>query len=817
MLELKKITKNYKMGETKQKVLKGIDLYFRRKEFVSILGASGSGKTTLLNIIGGLDKYSSGDLLIEGVSTKKYKTEDWDAYRNNKIGFVFQNYNLISHQSVIANVELSLTLSGVSKKTRREKAKKALEKVGLGEHIHKLPKQLSGGQMQRVAIARAIVNDPEIILADEPTGALDSKTSVQIMNILKDISKNKLVIMVTHNGELAEEYSTRIIELKDGLIIKDSNPIKEDEKENINTSENKTKRNKTSMSFITSLGLSFKNLLNKKGRTVLVSIAGSIGIIGIALILSLSTGVQDVVDAKTTQFVASYPIELEETSSSIDFNSLTSVQTQKAKAEDGKVASTDDITQIIKPTEGYVVSKNNLEEFKKYIESNNEIKNIASEIRYDYGIDLQIYSNKNNEYTSTNLKITSNETPQEGEANAVASIDTKQSFKQISDNKETLENSYEILEGDFPKEDNEVVIITDKDRIINDSLLYALNIRDRSELTEITKKVANNEDIKLESKQYSYDDILNSKYKVIPNTDCYVYQNGIYQDKTNDKAYMKDIINKDGIDLKVVGILKPKDDKADSNIFGYKGSLVAKILEQNRKSDIAKAQLENHEIDVFTGEKFDGVVNTYDKNVTLLGIAPEEKPKKIAIYTDSAEDKNKVKEIINNYNEMQKSNNKEDLVITYTDTIETSMSLIKGMVTGISFVLIAFVAISLIVSSIMIAIITYISVLERITEIGILRAVGARKKDVSRVFKAETVIEGLISGGIGIIITLLLNLVINAIAKIQAPDLGANIANLSFIQALILIALSVILTLIAGLAPAKMASKKEPVEALRTE
>ncbi len=635
------------------------------------------------------------------------------------------------------------------------------------------------------------------------------------MDILKEISKEKLVIMVTHNGELAEEYSTRIIELKDGLIMKDSNPIKEEEKEKISAPDGKVKRQKTSMSFITSLGLSFKNLLNKKGRTTLVSIAGSIGLIGIALILSISTGVQDIVKSKTTQFVGSFPIEVAETAETLDINGLVSNKEQKVEAQDGKIASTDDVTQVIKPSEGYAISKNNLEEFKKYIDSNSELKDVATEIRYDYGVSLKLYSDKNNDYTSTDLLISTSSTATE--ENVGTSLSSKQYFQQISDNDEVLENSYEILAGELPKDYNEVVIITDKNRLINDSLLYALNIRDRNELTEITKKIANNEDVKLDTKQYNYDDILNYKYKVIPNVDCYEYQNGIYQDKSGDKAYMKNMIDKDGIDLKVVGVLKPKDGNADGNLFGYKSSLVTKIIEQNRQSDIAKAQLENKEIDVFTGEAFDEVVNNYDNNVSLLGIAPEEKPIKINIYVDTPEGKDKVKEIINKYNDEQKSKNREDLVITYFDTVEMGMSLTKNIVSGITFVLIAFVAVSLVVSSIMIAIITYISVLERVKEIGILRALGARKKDVSRVFKAETVIEGLISGGIGVGVTILLNIAINAIASIKAPDLGANIASLSLIQALILIGLSVILTLIAGLAPAKMASKKEPVEALRSE
>ena len=804
MLRLEKITKDYQMGETKQKVLKGIDLNFRRKEFVSILGASGSGKTTLLNIIGGLDKYTSGDLFIEGVSTKKYKSEDWDSYRNNKIGFVFQSYNLISHLSLLSNVELSLTLSGISKKVRKEKAKKALEMVGLGDHINKLPKQLSGGQMQRVAIARAIVNDPEIILADEPTGALDSETSIQIMDILKELSKDKLVIMVTHNPELAKEYSTRIIELKDGLILEDSNPVKDSEIEKPQGTDTQVKTKKTSMSFFTSLKLSFRNLLTKRGRTILVSIAGSIGIIGIALILSLSNGVNKYVDNQTKNYLDTYPITLEKQAVVLDITSIIP-STEEVKADDGKIASTDDIEYLLTSSTNMVRS-NNLQEFKKYLEENEDkMKEYTSEIRYEYDVNLQLYSNKDGEYVGTDIN-----------ANGNLQYDVSEKFQQLSDDKDIIDENYDVVAGKLPENYNELVLVTDENGAVDNSLLYALNIRDRSELVDATIKLSNNQEINFDTVQYDYDDILNLTYKVVPNTDYYVYQDGVYQDKSKDKTYLKNIIDKDGFDVKIVGILKPKNDNIANKILGYPSSLPKHVMEINRESQIAKDQLANPEIDVFTGTEFDELSNSYEQNISNLGIASEDDPAIIYLFTKDKDAKDKVVKMIDDYNKKQKDAGRDDLTITYTDTMQDALSLLTKGVNGVTYVLIAFVAISLIVSSIMISIITYISVLERTKEIGILRAIGARKKDVSRVFNAETVIEGLISGVIGVAVTLLLNVVINLVVKHFASEFG-NIATLSAANAVILIVLSVIITMIAGLIPSRMASKKEPVEALRSE
>ncbi len=804
MLRLEKITKDYQMGETKQKVLKGIDLNFRRKEFVSILGASGSGKTTLLNIIGGLDKYTSGDLFIEGVSTKKYKSEDWDSYRNNKIGFVFQSYNLISHLSLLSNVELSLTLSGISKKVRKEKAKKALEMVGLGDHINKLPKQLSGGQMQRVAIARAIVNDPEIILADEPTGALDSETSIQIMDILKELSKDKLVIMVTHNPELAKEYSTRIIELKDGLILEDSNPVKDSEIEKPQGTDTQVKTKKTSMSFFTSLKLSFRNLLTKRGRTILVSIAGSIGIIGIALILSLSNGVNKYVDNQTKNYLDTYPITLEKQAVVLDITSIIP-STEEVKADDGKIASTDDIEYLLTSSTNMVRS-NNLQEFKKYLEENEDkMKEYTSEIRYEYDVNLQLYSNKDGEYVGTDIN-----------ANGNLQYDVSENFQQLSDDKDIIDENYDVVAGKLPENYNELVLVTDENGAVDNSLLYALNIRDRSELVDATIKLSNNQEINFDTVQYDYDDILNLTYKVVPNTDYYVYQDGVYQDKSKDKTYLKNIIDKDGFDVKIVGILKPKNDNIANKILGYPSSLPKHVMEINRESQIAKDQLANPEIDVFTGTEFDELSNSYEQNISNLGIASEDDPAIIYLFTKDKDAKDKVVKMIDDYNKKQKDAGRDDLTITYTDTMQDALSLLTKGVNGVTYVLIAFVAISLIVSSIMISIITYISVLERTKEIGILRAIGARKKDVSRVFNAETVIEGLISGVIGVAVTLLLNVVINLVVKHFASEFG-NIATLSAANAVILIVLSVIITMIAGLIPSRMASKKEPVEALRSE
>lgn len=813
MLELKNITKNYIIGEIKQQVLKGINIKFRRNEFASILGASGSGKTTLLNIIGGLDKYDSGDLIIESVSTKKYNDRNWDSYRNHRVGFIFQSYNLISHQSVLANVEIALALSGVSKKERRKRSIDALTKVGLKEHINKRPNQLSGGQMQRVAIARALVNNPEIILADEPTGALDSETSIQIMELLKEIAKDKLVIMVTHNPEIAQKYSTRIIELKDGLIIKDSNPCNFLEEKNTNKTISKT-----SMSLLTSLGLSFNNLRTKKGRTILTAFAGSIGIIGIALILSLTTGVNNYISSMEKNSLSNFLISLNK--NNYDFTKLFELnETKKIECNGNQLCSNDDITEQVDLVKNDITKKNNLKEFKKYIENNNEIKDYVTEIQYGYNLDLQIYSTKNSDYIRINpnsFNPLGNTDIKEESNNISASLNTSSTpvFQVLLDNEEVLNSKYEVLAGTLPKEYNELVLVINKDNVIPDSVLYALDIKDRKEISELLNNKEIDDKVEVKSTTYSYDEILNLSYKLILNTDYYKYEDGIYKDYSTDSDYMKNIVN-NGLDVKIVGILRVKDDSTEANFVGYKSSLTEYVINNISKTDIYKNQTTNKDINVLTGEKFDGMDSSYESNCQLLGIADINDPDSINIYPKDFDSKQQVINLIENYNKMQNENGKTDLVLSYTDLIKTVVKGVTSVVNIVSYVLIGFVAISLIVSSIMISIITYISVLERTKEIGILRAMGASKKDVSRVFKAETIIEGLIAGligiGIALLISLPINLIVSSLVHIE------KIASLPFVSAIFLILLSVVLNVLAGHIPSKMASKKDPVIALRSE
>ena len=813
MLELKNITKQYIVGETTQQVLKGINVKFRKNEFTSILGASGSGKTTLLNIIGGLDKYDNGDLIIEGTSTKKYIDRDWDSYRNYRVGFIFQSYNLISHQSVLSNVEIALTLSGVSKKERRKRSIEALTKVGLKDHINKKPNQLSGGQMQRVAIARALVNNPEIILADEPTGALDSETSIQIMELLKEIAKDKLVIMVTHNPEIAKKYSTRIIELKDGVIIKDSNPYDE-----VKNEKSKKKISKTSMSLITSLALSFNNLLTKKGRTFLTAFAGSIGIIGIALILSLSNGVNTYVSNVEKDSLSDFPVSLEK--NTYDFSKLLELtETKEIKCKENELCSQDDVTSIVDLLTNGLIKKNNLKEFKNYLENNNKINDYVSEIKYGYNLDLQIYSTKNSDYTRINpnsFNPLGNTNLTEEQAGVSASVNTESQpvFQELLDNEEVLNSKYDVLAGKLPKEYNELVLVINKDNVIPDSILYALDIKDRKQITEILDKLNKDEEVKVESTSYSYNDILNLSYKLVLNTDYYKLENGVYEDYSQDKEYMKNIVN-NGFDIKIVGILRVKDEDTTSNYVGYKHSLTEYVINNISKTEIYKNQTGNKDINILTGEKFDGMMTTYENNCKLLGIADINDPDTINIYPKDFESKEQILTLIEKYNKTQTDKGNDDLVVSYTDLIKTVVSGITSIIDIISLVLIGFIAISLIVSSIMIAIITYISVLERTKEIGILRAIGASKKDVSRVFKAETIIEGLIAGLLGIGIALLIiapiNLIISTLAGID------KIASLPLDSAIFLIILSIGLNVLAGHIPSKMASKKDPVIALRSE
>lgn len=788
MLELKKIKKSYVVGETIQEVLKGIDIKFRNNEFTSILGSSGSGKTTLLNIIGGLDRYDDGDLTIDGISTQEFTDRDWDSYRNYRVGFIFQNYNLIMHQSVLQNVEIALTLSGVSKTERTKRATEALEKVGLKEHILKKPNQLSGGQMQRVAIARALVNNPEIILADEPTGALDSVTSYQIIDLLKEISKDKLVIMVTHNPEIAKKYSTRIIELKDGLIINDSNPVKGKEKDN----KEAEKTNKTSMSLLSALSLSLNNLLTKKGRTFLTALAGSIGIIGIALILALSNGVNSYAKKLERESLSDYPLRIEKTSYDLfgTISAAFSMIGDNEKCAENKICSTDDIVRVSAITDEGVLKKNNTKAFKKYIESTKEFKELSIKIEYDYGIIPQVYTNDYEKVNPSNLGVNSTET------NLFKEIDIK-------------EKKYELLAGSLPTNENEIVLVVNSDNQINDTILYSLGIKDKKVLIEDISKIKKSKGYKVETTLFSYDKLLNLSYKLILNTDYYKQENNIYIDNSNNQNYMKNIID-NGITLKVVGIIKDKE--SSESFVGYTKQLTKKVIEMNSQTQIYQAQINNKNVNVLTGEEFDGFLNTYDDVASKLALYELDDPSSINIYPKDYKSKEKLEDLITKYND---DNKFTDLEITYSDIMKGVVGGITKVVDIISYVLIAFVAISLIVSSIMISIITYISVLERTKEIGILRAIGASKKDVRRVFIAETIIEGTIAGILGIVVALalsnLINVILVAIFKFE------SMAKLPITSAIVLVLLSIILNIIAGYKPASMAAKKDPVESLRME
>lgn len=868
MLKLKNITKTYISGDEKVEALKGIDIEFRESEFVSILGQSGCGKTTLLNIIGGLDRYTSGDLIINGKSTKDFKDRDWDAYRNYSVGFVFQSYNLISHQTVLSNVELALTISGVSKKERRSRAIKALEDVGLKEQIHKKPNQLSGGQMQRVAIARALVNNPDIILADEPTGALDTKTSVQVMEILKKISKDKLIIMVTHNPELAEKYSSRIIKILDGKITDDSNPIKEEHKEEI--SNNKGKK-RTSMKFFTAFRLSLNNLMTKKGRTILTSFAGSIGIIGIALILAISTGVQNYINKVEEDTLSSYPITIEE--STIDMasmmESMMGTSDDDGNYDDGKVHSADIMNEMI-TTLSNKKENNNLAELKKYIDAgNNEIANNSNSISYGYDLNINLYKeNTDDGVVRVNPSTVMNalgmgEMMEARDNSSVASMfgssmmTNTDIFVEMLDNQELLESQFDLLKGNWPKEHNEVVLILKEDGRIDDYTLYSLGLKNQDELKEKWKAVENGEKIEENNEEtvYEYDDLLGLSFKVLLNSDYYKKENGLWINKEDNEDYLKEKI-KDAESIKIVGIIKQNEQSVATAVtsgVGYTKQLKEYIINKSNEAEIVKEQKANKETNVFSGLKFptedekenytmDNLTTeqkmamsklsseeiakmmetysanknaSYEKNLKLLGAVDIDTPTSISIYPKNFESKDKISTAIEEYNQKQKDEGKEENTINYTDLVGTMMKSVSQIIDIISYVLIAFVSISLIVSSIMIGIITYISVLERTKEIGILRSIGASKKDISRVFNAETLIVGLISGLIGIGITILLTIPINGF--IYAITGVKVVTAVPFAAGVVLVLISMFLTIIAGLIPAKIASKKDPVIALRTE
>lgn len=986
MLEIRNIVKDYETGSETVHALKGVSIAFRESELVSILGQSGCGKTTLLNIIGGLDQYTSGDLIINGQSTKQYKSADWDIYRNHSVGFIFQSYNLIPHQSVLSNVELALTLSGVSKAERRRRAKEALEKVGLGNQLNKRPNQMSGGQMQRVAIARALVNDPDILLADEPTGALDSETSIQIMELVKEIAKDRLVIMVTHNPELAEKYSTRIVKLLDGRIVGDSDPFdpaKEPAHSEVRKTE-VTKGQKTSMSFLTALSLSKNNLMTKKGRTFLTSFAGSIGIIGIALILSLSNGVQEYINSVERSTLASFPVSIQH--ETVDYTSLmTSMMNVRDNAEENRDPDriyTNDISTEMMKTMLSEMQTNNLAEFKEYLESDPDgIGASIEEIQYSYDSNLYIYGHSaDGDIMQINPSTVMSAMMGQSMADNVSqmtntysslmgssSMSSYDAFRELLST-DMLKTEYEVLAGRLPEAYNEVVVLVTDRNELSDVTLYTLGLRDQGELEGMMSSVMAGESFDLDTGDlsFSYDDLMGMEFSMLTAPEFYQKNDdGTWTDMRSDSEFMEQAAE-NGLKLKVVGILKPDADSlissTNSGGIGYTHALTEYMIDKTNSSELVKAQKENPDVDVFTGIEFPkadeeeeqpmsqseamemltgmlteeqrtklnegimaalteeqqaqiqsammGMVSdeqmnsimmgvltpeqltqlqsgadvnslltdaqkaqmsaqiaasltaeqnaelsemmngmadptkmytifmqvlttdqlrqlmdmtkepettdaTYDGNLKLLGVAELSEPSSMKIYATDFESKEKITQLIEKYNDSKIADDNQADVINYTDYVGLMMSSVSDIINSISYILIAFVAISLIVSSIMIGIITYISVLERTKEIGILRAMGASKRDISNVFNAETLIVGFSAGVIGIAVTVLLNIPINII--IENITGIANVALLPWQGGVILVVISMLLTLIAGLVPAGVAAKKDPVEALRTE
>ena len=881
MLKLKNITKDYLAGDSKVEALRGISIEFRKSEFVSILGPSGCGKTTLLNIIGGLDRYTAGDLIIAGRSTKKYKDKDWDAYRNHSIGFVFQSYNLIPHQTVLANVELALTLSGVSRAERRRRAADALSQVGLSDQMHKRPGQLSGGQMQRVAIARALVNDPEILLADEPTGALDSATSVQVMEILKNIAKDRLIIMVTHNPELAKDYSTRIVRLLDGQITDDTNPYDGGEEETAPASTAAEKTGRTSMSFLTALSLSFHNLMTKKARTFLTSFAGSIGIIGIALILSLSSGVQAYIDRVEEDTLSSYPIQLMETT--VDYtsmmNAIMDVNAASATHGTDKIYSNTVMTEVMNSMLDEV-TVNNLEAFKAYLESHEQVPDLISDIRYTYSTTMNVYAADTTEkivqvHPSTVFaKMSAGMGMPEGMESEMQDMSVMTGNNQMNvwvemlDNPELLEKQYDVIAGKMPELYNEVVLIVDENNEVSDYALYALGLKDQDEIAETLQKLMQGEKIESTPVSYTYEEILDLRFKMLLNTDYFEKTEDGWADRTKDEDYLREKLDQ-ATEIRVVGILRPSSNSnmgAQTGSIGFLPSLTEYLIRRVNDSDIVRAQLADPEHDVFTGisfEKPEQIVwtmdslmafiatlpeeenarysttivqmqqsgmpeekivamfasamtppttdATYEGNLARLGVSDLDKPSSILIYPKDFEAKELLSDLIKEYNASVDDADQ----IQYTDYIGLLLSSVTTVINAISYILIAFVAISLVVSSIMIGIITYISVLERTKEIGILRSIGASKRDVSRVFNAETLTVGFVAGALGILVTVVLDMIASVILE-AITDIG-GLAALPWQGAVILIAISMVLTFIAGLIPAGLAAKKDPVVALRSE
>ena len=993
MLALNNIVKNYYVGNETVQALKGVSMYFRENEFVSILGQSGCGKTTLLNIVGGLDRYTTGDLVINGKSTKEFSDGDWDTYRNHSIGFVFQSYNLIPHQTVLANVELALTLSGVSKKERRKRAKEALERVGLGDQIKKRPNQMSGGQMQRVAIARALVNDPDILLADEPTGALDSATSVQIMDILKEISKDKLIIMVTHNAELAEEYSSRIIRLKDGIVVDDTNPFTEEEIKKVEEEKEnhvEATEQKTSMSFLTALSLSFNNLMTKKGRTILTSFAGSIGIIGIALILALSQGFQNYIDRVQEDTLSAYPITIEKETA--DMSGILGTMAESQEIEhpiDDKVYSNSILVDLMDSYATTTVTTNNLRDFRSYVEMNRkDLEKFTSSITYSYGLDLQVYSpNTIDGITKVNpsfiLDSLVDSMVGSGLLSGMATMVGGQIlnvFCEIMPGVDgsyvspMIENQYDVLCGNWPQNENEIVLIVDSNNEISDLTLYALGLKSQSEFIDFLNAWTKNESVEPELDSWTFDEIMGVEYSLVLPTDFYKpNEDGTWTYIGDNEAEMRKIIRDKSITLTISGIIRPSKNAAATGLngsIGYTNQLMLSYIDKINNSDIVKKQIENPNKDIVSGMPFptfndesknakiitimdyvdnldeaakaamytlwrqtptesyiteqmesmlkmletedgldamreqmvqsyialgiseedarkkaneftdeelielaipmlretvianykkqadtylqfmpsalkssllDARINdlrnqseeevsfayeiyknyrqnsgeylpSFNRNLKKFGYVDLENPDKINFYPVSFEDKDNINAFIEEYNKGVADENK----ISYTDIMGTLLDGITIVINAISYILIGFVSISLIVSSIMIGIITYISVLERTKEIGVLRAIGASKKDISRVFNAETLIVGLVSGLMGIGISLLMCIPITAIIQ-YFTGMSALAMDLPIIASIILILISMGLTVFAGLIPSRLAAKKDPVEALRSE
>ena len=990
MLQLKDIVKKYGTGENIVNALNGVSVTFRENEFVAILGHSGCGKTTLLNIIGGLDHYTSGDLVINGVSTKEYKDRDWDAYRNHSIGFIFQSYNLIPHQTVLSNVELALTISGVSKVERRKRAKEALEKVGLGDQLHKKPNQMSGGQMQRVAIARALINDPDILLADEPTGALDSETSIQVMELLKEIAKDKLVIMVTHNPELADQYATRIIRIKDGQLTGDSDPYElEKSKKKEDAAENKKKR--VSMSFGTAVSLSLNNLLTKKGRTLLTAFAGSIGIIGIALILSLATGINEYIDNIQEETLSSYPLEImrenTDTSGMIEAMMQNQQEYESREFRDDTVYANTQVYDMFNSFNTSAKQINNMKDFKKFLDTDSVIAEKATSIGYSYDVKMPIYTespsgdiikvdfmdmySKAMGMTDSDIMAASMNNPMAGMEMQAFGLNVMQELLP-GDNGETIspliKEQYDIVNGKWPENYDEAVVILRQNNELPDIIAYAMGLKDQEGFSEKLKAIMSNQEIKDYGQlEWSFDDIKNKKFKMV--MPCEYYQKDLagngYNDLTSTETGLDYIYGADniGTDIKIVGFIRAKEDvKAPmlNSYIGYTSKLTKYVIDTTNNSDIVKAQTADQENDIITGQKFMtddyveptpeekaetakafikkadtdtkadifrlvaaqpdtsqadaqvaaamkdfdrnefikqitdmysnelgvdasqitsfvaqmsdeeiksyaeqaireqiaqeyakmsqeqlgsltnaelaamldsaeisldnyGVIfdkytpeeisdSTYDDNLKLLGVADESDPSAIHIYVKSFEDKDDISDAIERYNDSVK----EADVIHYTDMVALLMSSITSIISGISYLLIAFVGISLVVSSIMIGIITYISVLERTREIGILRAIGASKRNVRTVFNAETLLVGLTAGLIGIGVSVLLTIPINLIIH-SVTSLDTLRAHVPVVGAAVLIFISMMLTLIAGLIPSGVAARKDPVEALRTE